>query len=398
MSEIKFLLRFLKRNILKNIIIIIQIVISIYVLTFVLVELISHFETSRKLSQMNLQNKIIFLESLHINTLLPGEERTQKYSDVKEYLRSLDGVKNVSSTYYTQLKNQDFNTYMYDKELINNLFLNLEEGKQFKEIDLENTTIPIVISETLKNEYPLDSIKELAIYNEKFDGETKFKVKVIGILKQGEYVYIGSSNQGIPELNDLFIKTYDDEKFILMPNMFKDKNISYFTNGGFIIEYDDKEDFFKKSYQKVIDDGIGKFSKIEDLENNFYSNLITNYDLYIFLFAITYIFVIASIGGYNLLETLNYKRLLTIYYITGMRWKKGILLIAIRNLLLIMIPTVVSSILFNKSLSEGGEYVFNSNVVLITCTLYFIVFLITTFGSIITLKNTKPIEILKEVE
>ena len=44
------------------------------------------------------------------------------------------------------------------------------------------------------------------------------------------------------------------------------------------------------------------------------------------------------------------------------------------------------------------QNVFNINVVLVTMLLYFFVFIITTLGSIFTLKNTKPIEVLKEVE
>ena len=129
MVMIKLLFNLLKKNIFKNIVIILQIIISIYVLTFVLVEIIAHFETAKKLSQMNLNNKIIFLESLHINTLLPGEDRTKKYKELKNYLENLEGVKSASSTYYTQLKNQDFYTYMYDNELAKNLSLNLKERK-----------------------------------------------------------------------------------------------------------------------------------------------------------------------------------------------------------------------------------------------------------------------------
>lgn len=398
MAYIKLLLNLFKKNIFKNIVIIIQIIISIYVLTFVLVEIIAHFETSKKLSQMNLNNKIIFLESLHINTLLQGEDRTEKYKKVKDYLEKLEGVKSASSTYYTQLKNQDFYTYMYDNELANNLSLNLKKGKQFNEVNLNGEIVPIIVSANLEETYPIGSEKDLAIFNEDYNGEKSFKVKVIGVLKQGEYIYIGSSNQGIPELNDLFLKTNNNENFILMPNIFINDKVSYFTNGGFIIEYDDENKFFNNSYQKVVEDGVGSFNQIEKLEENFYSNLITSYDLYIFLFIITYIFVMSSIGGYNLLETLNYKRLLTIYYINGMKWKTGIFLIAIRNLLLIMIPTIICSIQFNKSLAQSTEYVFNINVVLVTILLYFLVFIATTFGSIFTLKNTKPIEILKEVE
>ena len=263
---------------------------------------------------------------------------------------------------------------------------------------MNSEIVPIIVSAKLEEKYPIGAKKDLAIYNEDFSGGKKFIAKVIGVLRPGEYIYISSGNQGIPELNDLFLKTNNNENFILMPNVFTNDKVSYFTNGGFIIEYDDTNSFLHNSYKKVINDGVGTFNRIEDLEKNFYSNLITSYDLYIFLFIITYIFLMASIGGYNLLATLNYKRLLTIYYITGMKWKSGICLITIRNLFLIIVPTIICSIQFNKLLERNGEYVFNINVVLVTMLLYFFVFIITTLGSIFTLKNTKPIEVLKEVE
>ena len=61
-----------------------------------------------------------------------------------------------------------------------------------------------------------------------------------------------------------------------------------------------------------------------------------------------------------------------------------------------MIPTVITSVLVNKLLIDRENGIFNINVVMLTCVLYFIVFLLTTIGSIFTLKNTKPIEVLKE--
>jgi len=396
MRILQILINLFSKKIIKNIIIILQIMISIYVLTFVLIKLMTHFETMDKLSQMNLKDKMIFIESLHINTLLQAEGRKEKYEDIKKYLNSLQGVNSVSSTYYTQLKDQDFNTYLYDEKLIKDININLDKGVQFRDISIENNIIPIIVSKELERIYPLESINEFSIMKENFLDEIKFKTKVIGIANEEEYIYIGSAKQGIPQIDDLFLKTTKNDKFLLMPNVFKNDNIFYFTNGGFIIDYEKDNNDIQESMKKVENDGIGKFYRLDELEKNFYTNLITNYDLYIFLFIITYIFVIASIGGYNLLETLNYRRLLTIYYITGMQWKDGICLIALRNFLLIMIPTVITSVLVNKLLIDRENGIFNINVVMITCVLYFIVFLLTTIGSIFTLKNTKPIEVLKE--
>lgn len=397
MLNIKLLFRLFKTNILKNLIIVIQIIISVYVLTFLLGEILLHLETSTLTKTMDLTNKVILAESLHINTLLPGEGRSKKYIEVKKYLQELEGVKSVSNTYTTQLKNQNIISYIYDIPLIYELNFKLKQGEAISEFDINSDTIPILVSETLEDEYPINTSKEFSIYDSTLQNDIKFNIKVVGILKENQYIYIGAPIQGIPQVSDLFIKPDPGEKFIIMPNIF-DENASYVVNGGFIVEYDNKDLFFENTYDKVREDGIGKFSKIEELNKNFYRNLIANYDFYIFTFIITYVFILASVGGYNMLETLRYRRLFTIYYINGMNWRKGIFLVVIRNFLLIIVPTILSSIVFNRSLNTSNIYSFNYKTIIITCILYFIVFLLTTIGVIINLKNTNPIEVLKEVD
>lgn len=394
MKNFKILLKLMKQNFFKNIVILIQIVFSIYAVTVLLSEIISYTETKDMLSRMGLEDEMCFSEALHISTLMEGENRTEKYQVIKEYFKELDGVEWVSNTYVTRLQKQNFETFMYDEELIKNIKFNLDEGSNFNEDNLKNDTIPIVVSYSLSDIYKINNIYEFEIYDKTKDSNIKFKTVVIGVLKEEAYIYTGNANQSNPQVDDLFTKLSKDENMIIMPNRFKETN-NYVVNKGFTLGLKNKEVFMKESYQKVIDSGLGSFVINENLQDNFYNNLISNYKYYIYTFIITYIFVIASVGGYNLLETLNYKRLFTIYYINGMTWKKGITLIAIRNLIVIIVPTIVSSIISNKILNEGQLSI---KVVLITTFMYFIVFLLTTVGTVITLKNTKPSEVLKEVD
>lgn len=404
MGNIKILLKLFRENIIKNIVILIQIIFSIYVLTTLLTEIIYNFEIKDLLYKNNFDNKIVFSEALHINNISPIEGRNEEYAKIKEYLESLDGVKNVNNVYSVQLQNPNILTYLYDSPLIKDLYFDLSSGNGFENIDIENNEIPIIISESLQDVYKLNNVYEFSIielekitdtnFKEKF-----FKVKVIGVLKNQSYIYGFSTNQYDLQTSDLFSKTNNNEKFIIMPMLedFK-KNANIIVDGKFTLEIEDMGIFMKNSYQKVIDEGLGRFLNIENIENNFYTNFINFYDYNIQLFIIVYLFIIVSIGGYNLLATLKYKRLFTIYYINGMQWKTGILLVTIRNFLLIMLPTIITSIILNVYTQRYEISIFNIKTILITCMLYFIVFLITTIGMIFTLNKIKPSEVLKEVE
>lgn len=399
-KNLKIIGNLFKQNKFKNIVIIIQIIVSIFVLTFLLQKIVEYSDTSKLLAKMDFDNTIVFSESLHISKLLSGQNRNEKYEKVKEYLKDLDGVKNVYNTYNTSFENNslDLYTFMYDDGLIEKNKFNLEKGTGFNKENLNNKEfIPIIVSSGLKDKYKLGETYEFGIYSIPEEKDKFYKVKVVGILKNEEYIYVGSSKQTTPQVADLFLKTYKNEEFVIMPNRIKDTE-NYSINSGFTVELSNKEDFVRNSYDKVIEKGIGRFTLKDKYQANFYDDLIADYDSYIFIFIITYIFIITSIGGYNLLATLNYKRLFTIYYINGMQWEKGIKLVAIRNLLLIMIPTIIATVICNLLIHTSEVTGCNTKVCIITIILFFVVFLITTIGTIFTLIKTKPSEVLKEID
>ena len=106
-----------------------------------------------------------------------------------------------------------------------------------------------------------------------------------------------------------------------------------------------------------------------------------------------------SIGGYTILTSLNYKRLLTIYYICGLTWQKGLKYIILKNILLILIPTILSSIFSNIIVCHFKTiYTFNIKVVIITVLLYMSIAALASVLTIINLKKYKPSEFLKEVD
>ncbi len=400
MKNLKLIVKFLKQNIIKNTIIIIQISLSIYVFTILLTQIINYKSASSMLSKMDLNNTVIFTESLHISNLMPlSDNRTEKYENIKKYLNNLKGVADVYNVYSTeiQLEEKDIFTVMYDDGLLERLNFNLKTGENFSEKLLNDEIIPIIISEGLEKSYKLNDIYKLSIYSIPNNEIINMKVKVIGILRDGAYIYSGDTKQTLPQVTDLFVETYENEELIIMPNRLLSTQ-NFRINSGFMVEISDKTLFMRESYNKVIEDGIGKFIQEDEYGNNFFNNFIANYDYYIYIFIATYVFVLISVGGYNLLATLNYRRLLTVYYINGMTWRKGITLIALRNLIIVIIPTLITSILCNLSMATNNGIKFNYEILIITIILYLIVFLLTTIGTISSLINTKPSEVLKEVE
>lgn len=207
------------------------------------------------------------------------------------------------------------------------------------------------------------------------------------------YLYGGSSNSNAG-LSDWFIKTNNDE-IMIMPNIFDISEISYITYPGRIIE---TENEFSKTENDINLKGIGKIYSIKQLTKNAFYNI---YDLnseLMYQFIVIIIFIIASIGGYNTLAVLNYRRILTIYYINGLEWKKGIKIVSLKSLLLILLPVVITSIICTKSISETNQIPFDYRVVLVTAIIYLILYFITTISTILNLKRVQPIEVLKEVD
>lgn len=209
------------------------------------------------------------------------------------------------------------------------------------------------------------------------------------------FLYGGTSNSDAA-LSDWF-KRINDEGIMIMPNVFNLSNISYVPYTGRIIEMEN-DDNFTELENILKQEGLGRIYSIKQLKQNAFYNI---YDLnseLIYQFIIIIIFIIVSIGGYNTLEVLNYRRILTIYYINGLEWEKGVRLIGLKNFVMIIIPAIITSIICTNSLSVTNQVPFDWRVVFITTLIYVILYFTTTIGTILNLKKIKPVEVLKEVD
>ena len=209
------------------------------------------------------------------------------------------------------------------------------------------------------------------------------------------FLYGGTSNSDAA-LSDWF-KRINDEGIKNMPNGFNLSNISYVPYTGRIIEMEN-DDNFTELENILKQEGLGRIYSIKQLKQNAFYNI---YDLnseLIYQFIIIIIFIIVSIGGYNTLEVLNYRRILTIYYINGLEWEKGVRLIGLKNFVMIIIPAIITSIICTNSLSVTNQVPFDWRVVFLTTLIYIILYFTTTIGTILNLKKIKPVEVLKEVD
>ncbi len=388
---------FLKQDKLKNIIIILQIIISVFAVTFLLVPIIKNVETMAIINNSNIgENTILF--SSNFNLLIsPKTYFNENYNIIKKFINNIDGVSETGTVYLASTNKNDFNLFLYDKLVCNTIKLQIQEGRWFEKSDLEsNKIIPIIISDNMKSEYHVGSTIEIEMPEYKTEEMKKIKCIVIGILKRGTYMYYGSSNHTDPSVSDLFSKLHLKERIAIIPNIL-DFEAEYAAKDGIIINCDISK--LNNIYDKINLSGIGKINTLNMLKQNDSKNVILYNESQIYQFLIVYIFIIMSIGGYTILTSLNYKRLLTIYYICGLTWQKGLKYIILKNILLILIPTILSSIFSNIIVCYFKTiYTFNIKVVIITVLLYMSIAALASVLTIINLKKYKPSEFLKEVD
>lgn len=395
-GDIIFLIELLKKNKFKNLLIIVQIVISVFYLTFFLIPITEAIDTDILMKKLNMKNYIAFFDEAQHISFLPENYNNDRYEELKNIMKNINNVEEVGSVY--TIVGSERNLYgmiIYDQLVYNTIKLDLKEGKWFDNSDIDKEIIPVVISNKLGDTYKINSVFSTNVFlDENMTVKEELTFKVIGILKNKTYVYTGGANHSDCSIADLFIKTTPNDEIVIMPNIFE-KMPLYWANNGMIIKTND----YIETYKSIKEKGIGKISSLEDISKNNINNIFIYNEQKIYEFIIVFVFIIMSIGGYNTLANLEYKRLLTIYYITGITWKKGIALLTIRNFIIIVIPTIISSIFSNKIVTYLRTlYTYNEKNVYITLFIYIGIFILTTAVTVIGLRDKKPIEVLREVD
>lgn len=396
-KNIEIFYNLLKQDKLKNIVIIIQIIISVFASTFLLVPIVKKIETTKIIRESDVKKDISFFTSNFNLLISPKTFFNENYEKIKKFVRDTDGVNDFGTVYLIPNKEKEFNVVLYDKLVYENIKLQLQRGDWFNEDkQYEKGVIPVVVSDALKNKYIINSEFDVEILEYSTNSFRKVTCKVIGILQKETYIYYGSSNHTDPSVSDLFMKSYANESIVIMPNIL-DFEPEYVAKDGAIIKYEPSK--LNNVKERIDVAGIGKVNTLEDLQLNDNNNIILYNESQLYQFIIVYIFIIMSIGGYTILTSLNYKRLLTIYYICGLTWRKGLKYITIKNILLIMVPTILSSIFSNTIVCHFKTiYTFNIKVIIITALMYGVIALLVSILTGINLRKYKPSEFLKEVD
>lgn len=189
MKILKILFKFFSYSKFKELIIVLQIVLSVYFLTSFLTPFIKNIDTIAMVSKINLDNKKLFIESLHIKSSYATTNRNKNYENINNYLKEFGNIKNSSGVIQIHTQKANVNIFAYDKPFCYDIKLHLYKGNWLNELN-EDGIIPIVVSYALKEQYPINSIIDLEVECKEINTHIDAKTKVVGILKKNGYVFI----------------------------------------------------------------------------------------------------------------------------------------------------------------------------------------------------------------
>lgn len=399
MKNIKIIYNFMKQNFLKSFVIEVLIFFSVFACTFFLIPLVKQWRVNNVLKDMEIDSKTAFYSESGYITLYEANYETNKYEELINFFNNMEEIENFSTTYQIITKTPDFSTILYDIPLLKMMNNKVSQGNWINTENIDENMLPVIITDNLKNKYPLNSTLQIEAQGKNFIKDSndiiKMNCKVVGILEKDSYIYMGGSSHSDMGISDSFYHINNNSSIVIVPNIFQDK-IRYFANSGAVVHYADNTnvDYINKELQ---DKGIGKIYNMKQLKDNDLDNLLSFNEQQIYEFFIILCFIVVSIGGYNTLATLNYRRLLTIYYLNGLTIKRAIFYITIKNILQIIIPTLISSIISNNIiLNIKSLYDFDIRVIFITLLIYIIPVVITVITTINSLKKIRPIQVLRE--
>ena len=189
MKILKILFKFFSYSKFKEFIIVLQIILSVYFLTSFLTPFIKNIDTIAMISKINLDNKKLFIEALHIKSSYATTNRNKNYENINNYLKGFDNIKNSSGVIQIHTQKANVNTFAYDKPFCYDIKLPLYKGNWLNDLN-EDGIITVIVSYELKEQYPINSIIDLEVECKETNTHIDVKTKVVGILKKNGYVFI----------------------------------------------------------------------------------------------------------------------------------------------------------------------------------------------------------------
>lgn len=297
--------------------------------------------------------------------------------------------------------NIQYRTVFCTDLLCENMVLKLEQGKQLSEYD--GQYIPVILSydhPLLKN-HTIGSTVPITIY---FKGQsTTVDIEIYGILKKGAKYYYGSA------LNDLDygdVLQSVDKNIIILPD-FKLDDGTYFSKTAeseMINHYwyceitaEDGSEEYQTAY-KELGETCSIYSYKEMIKGAWKSYSEGTSDVTLVAFCLL-ILTAVGIGSANIYIGNNQIRSFAINFICGAKWTDCLAIDIIRNMSIIIVPTILGAAASYVLLTHEAGDTFSFSFVSLWLIFGFVVILfsISSLPYIIKLRRTEPIMFIRSM-
>lgn len=340
------------------------------------------------------------------NSSVDSMDLRKEIEQTYDSLNKIENIQigNVSNTKIT-VKNITYSTLVYENLIFNNAKIPLNSGIQLYEY--KGNYIPALVTEknSLLNFYSIgDIITAKVSYPE--NGKTteaEIKIEIVGILSYPYKYYIVPSS--LSGLNCWDLLETQNSETVIIPDFEIKPELQFsktklldikrpFTYGKILVSEGSEE------YRQTVNE-LRKVCKIITFDEVIIES-IQSYgkDFYILILILISLFLLLTvgIGSANIYIGKRQIRSFAINFISGARWIHCLLIDTVRNIIVIIVPTLIGSVLsaIIFVLRDNDESIrYSFSVVAVILIYAVILFAISSFPYIIKLKNTEPITFIR---
>ena len=391
-KDIKIILGNIKNNLLRSIIGVVIVGISIFLLNVTLSRFMYQEYINSLVRNCGLYNDYMYAAPPDKDVYFQSDNSTDLKAAALDYIHDNLGelrAEGIITDFYSATSfngpitdDSDERAYylLYPKDFLCDIKFPTAEGVWFDKYDYDDNAIPVVIGSDLEAKYTIG-------------GKYKFRgidteVKIIGVLDKNAMVLrCGAGGNGI-DLNSVFRNGND--VIIACADNIK----TPIKTGATIIKVSEQ---YQQNVLNCISDIVYTFS-FKELSDIAYENnkLIT--EMQFVVFALMIVVCITGVSSNNLLETIRCKKKYAIYFMCGMDWKCCIRISFIEGLINLIVPTILGYVAFFMWCEKQQFYALRITNVNVLLTILFIIciFVLTSLGPILDIKNTSPVKIISE--
>ena len=361
-------------------------------------------------------HEVYFVEAGGIRSDFKEEDYISMHND---YLKARDienihtGLVMKSVSYdVTSGKNIRLNMYVYQDLIKENLELNLSEGVQLYEYDGEY--IPIILTDNhyLLKQYGIGDVLDITGCYQEFedDRSTPFeketeKYQICGIIKRPYKYFVNDISFGSSAniLNDDNSETIISADWVTSDGRLASERLHYNNPMSFnfmakitapkgTAEYDEAYNFLISDYV------VNSYSYFIELSSADYQQAFAD-ATYILICIMG--FIVVGISSINIYIGKKQTKDFAIYFLSGAKWSDCIFIDLFRNLFVIVLPTLISSLACGLYYSQFLKETYTTGGPIDVISVFFVllfmsvVFAISSLPYIIKLKNTEPITFVR---